>query len=60
MQTEVGRLQLARIHNDLLPLAVSTLEKVMLDDKASERGKIAAAKIVLDRAYNVASDAERK
>ncbi|MEC5291574.1 MULTISPECIES: hypothetical protein [unclassified Aurantimonas] len=60
VQVEVRRLQLARIHNDLLPLAVNTLERIMLDAKASERGKIQAAKIVLDRAYNVASDAERK
>lgn len=46
---EVRKLQVARLNDELLPAAVDVLAKILTDDKASERGKIMAAKIVLDR-----------
>lgn len=50
IQAEVRARQLARLNNELLPLALDNLEAILRNDKASERGKIMAAKIVLDKA----------
>ena len=50
VQAEIRAQQLARLNNELLPLALDNLEAILRSDKATERGKIMAAKIVIDKA----------
>ena len=47
---EVRKREAERITNDLLPLAVERVERVLRDDKAEYRHVLAAAKLVWDRA----------
>ena len=56
VQAEIRAQQLARLNNELLPLALDNIEAILKNPKASERGKIMAAKIVIDRTAG-ASDA---
>lgn len=52
----VRRAQLARLNNDLLPAALSLIEKVILDDKETTRNRLTAAKIVVDRTIGMVQD----
>ncbi|MBZ9706085.1 hypothetical protein LB543_05045 [Mesorhizobium sp. ESP7-2] len=51
VQAEIRALQLARLHNDLLPLAINTLETALTDPVVPWGSKMVASKIVLDRVY---------
>lgn len=51
MQAEIRAQQLARLHNDLLPLAINTLQTALTDAVVPWGSKMVAAKIVLDRVY---------
>lgn len=53
----VRREQLARLNNDLLPLAISTLQQIMTDPKATERGRLTATALVLKHTVGAAVDA---
>lgn len=53
----IRREQLARLNNDLLPLAISTLETIMRDPKATERGRLAATAQVLKYTVGAQVDA---
>lgn len=48
---EVRRQQMARLNNELLPLALDVIQNVLTDPKSSERGRLQAAKIVVDQAH---------
>lgn len=52
----VRRAQLARLNNDLLPMALNLIEKVILDDKENTRNRLTAAKIVVDRTIGMVQD----
>lgn len=60
VQEDIRRLQLAKLHNELLPAAINVLATILGDAKATERGKISAAKIVLDRAFGDKDAGEAK
>lgn len=47
---QVAKRERERITNDLLPLAVDRVERILRDDKESTRTVLAAAKLVFDRA----------
>ena len=51
VQAEIRAQQLARLHNDLLPLAINTLETALTDPVVPWGSKMVASKIVLDRVY---------
>lgn len=51
VQAEIRAQQLARLHNDLLPLAINTLETALTDGTVPWGSKMVASKIVLDRVY---------
>lgn len=51
IQAEIRAQQLARLHNDLLPLAINTLETALTDPVVPWGSKMVASKIVLDRVY---------
>lgn len=51
VQAEIRAQQLARLHNDLLPLAINTLQTALTDAVVPWGSKMVAAKIVLDRVY---------
>lgn len=51
VQAEIRAQQLARLHNDLLPLAINTLETALTEAVVPWGSKMVAAKIVLDRVY---------
>ena len=53
----IRREQLARLNNDLLPLAISTLQQIMTDPKATERGRLTATALVLKHTVGAAVDA---
>lgn len=57
---EIRRIQEQRLTKDLLPLAVGRLERILRDEKSTERGVIAAAKLVMDRVYGAVDPAEGK
>ena len=60
VQDEIRRLQMARLFNDALPLAVSTLITIMGDDKAATGARVQATKIVLDRTLGSQEGAQTK
>jgi len=49
--------QVARLNNELLPLALDTAERVLRDPKATERGKLTAVALVLKHTLGAAVDA---
>lgn len=51
VQAEIRAQQLARLHNDLLPAAINTLETALTDKTVPWGSKMVASKIVLDRVY---------
>lgn len=51
VQAEIRAQQLARLHNDLLPAAINTLETALTDPVVPWGSKMVASKIVLDRVY---------
>lgn len=57
---DVRTKQLKRLVDEALPLAVSTVIDVMSNEKSSERGRLIAAKIVLDRVEGMDPAIERK
>jgi len=60
IEADVRRQQLAILNNELLPAAIGVLATIIADPKASERGKLTAVKIVLDRALGGADASESK
>lgn len=60
VQADIRRQQLAILNNELLPAAIGVLATIIADPKASERGKLTAVKIVLDRALGGADASESK
>lgn len=61
VQAEIRRIQEARLNNEVLPAAVDLLHRVITDDRAADRVRVTAAKIVLDRTLGAtdASGADR-
>ncbi|TGT76169.1 MULTISPECIES: hypothetical protein [unclassified Mesorhizobium] len=51
IQAEIRAQQLARLHNDLLPLALNTIETALKDPVVPWGSKMVASKIVIDRVY---------
>lgn len=49
IQSDVARIQMERLYNDALPLAVNTLISIMGDEKAPAGARVSASKEVLDR-----------
>lgn len=47
VQREIARIQVARLNNELLPLALDTLQTVLTSATATERGKLTATALVL-------------
>lgn len=62
VQAEIRKVQLERLHNDLLPAAVTVLRTALdLDHAGVPWGsRITAAKIVTDRVFNDAQSGQRK
>lgn len=60
VQAEIRQLQLARLHNDLLPLAMNTLETALTSPAVPWGSKMVAVKITLDRVYSASDEAGRK
>lgn len=60
IQAEIRQQQLARLHNDLLPLAMGTLETALTDDKVPWGSKMVAVKITLDRVFTAGEDGAQK
>lgn len=58
--SEVKRMQTERLNNDLLPLAVDRIEKILKSDKANPRDHIAAAKLVFDNTIKAGDGANEK
>ena len=56
MVETVRRAQVARLNNELLPMALNLIEKVILDDKENTRNRLTAAKIVVDRTIGMVQD----
>lgn len=54
---EIKRQQIARLNNDLLPLALNLIESVILDAKETTRNRLTAAKIVVDRTIGQGGEA---
>lgn len=52
--------QMRRLVNDLLPLALNTLETALTDDKVPWGAKMTGVKITLDRVYGADDKGERK
>ena len=52
----VRRAQVARLNNELLPMALNLIEKVILDEKENTRNRLTAAKIVVDRTLGQVQD----
>lgn len=52
VMAEIRRREEDRLNNDLLPLAVDRLQKILSDDTENSRNHIAAAKLVLDNTIN--------
>lgn len=57
---EIRAAQLARLNNELLPLAINVLQDVLTSTTSTERGKIMAAKIVIDKTTGADEAAEAK
>ncbi len=49
VQDEIRRIQVARLNNTLLPLAVGALERLLTDAKTPAGAVVQAAKLVLDK-----------
>lgn len=47
VQESIKRQQLARLNNELLPLALDTIETIMLNPKATDSNKLTAAGLVM-------------
>ncbi len=60
VQAEIREIQLARLHNDLLPLAMDTIQQALTEPTVPWGSKMVASKIVLDRAYGPGKEGERK
>lgn len=60
VQGEVRRHQLARLENELMPLAINLLAKVLADDAETTRNRLTAAKITLDAVEKVQGQTETK
>lgn len=58
VQGEVRRHQLARLENELMPLAINLLAKVLADDAETTRNRLTAAKITLDAVEKVQGQTE--
>lgn len=56
VQDAIRREQIARLNNELLPLAIATLIDVMTSPKATERGKLTATALVLKHTVGAAVD----
>lgn len=58
VQAEVVKIQIERINNHLLPLAVTAIERLLIDPKTPAGAQVQAAKLVFDRALgeNATSD----
>lgn len=56
MVETVRRAQVARLNNELLPIALNLIERVILDDTENTRNRLTAAKIVVDRTIGMAQD----
>lgn len=57
VQADIKRQQMARLNNDLLPLALDLVQRVILDDKETTRNRLTAAKIVIDRTIGQGGEA---
>lgn len=57
---EVRKREAERITNDLLPLAVDRVERILRDDKAEMRHVLTAAKMVWDRSLGAEAGALQK
>lgn len=57
VQDAIRREQIARLNNELLPLAIATLVEVMTSKTATERGKLTATALVLKHTVGAAVDA---
>jgi phage terminase small subunit len=62
LQTEIRKQQLARLHNDVLPMAINVLRAALdLDHAGVPWGsRVTAAKIVTDRVFNDAQTGANK
>lgn len=60
VQGEVRRHQLERLENELMPLAIGLLAKVLADETEATRNRLTAAKITLDAVEKVQGQTETK
>lgn len=60
VQTAVKTEQMRRLTNELLPLALDTLQTALTDDKVPWGAKMTGVKITLDRVYGADDKGERK
>lgn len=57
VQDQVRRVQVARMNNHLLPMALDLIEAVLTDVKETTRNRLTAAKLVVDRTIGMGGDA---
>ena len=60
VQESVKRQQLARLNNELLPLALDTVEKILRNEKATDSNKLNAAGLVMKYSVGTAGEGEAK
>lgn len=60
VQESIKRQQLARLNNELLPLALDTLETILTNPKATDSNKTTAAGLVMKYSVGAAGEGEAK
>lgn len=60
IQAAIVEEQNAALHNELLPLAVERLRKILANDKAPASAHVQAARLVLDRTLGAGQEGEPK
>lgn len=60
VQESIKRQQLARLNNELLPLALDTIETIMRNDKATDSNKLTAAGLVMKYSVGQGEGSEAK
>ena len=60
VQESIKRRQMARLNNELLPLALDTIETIMRNDKATDSNKLTAAGLVMKYSVGQGEGSETK
>ncbi len=60
IQEAIREEQLARLHNELLPLATKAVERLLTDPKTPAGAQVQAAKLVFDRTLGATDDGKGK